>query len=84
MKNFEIHQTAIGKELRKVRQAKGKRLLDVEIETGIATKTLSLSENGKSNTCLETLYRYANYLGLRIVMTVERLDQNLDKTEKEV
>jgi len=63
---------AAGDTLRNTREAMGKRLLDVELDTGICMKTLSLMENGKNNPCLDTLNRYCTYLGLQLKISIEQ------------
>ena len=60
----------IGEKLRNARIAKGKRQVDVNIETGLSVKNLSLMENGRCNACIETYAAYAAYLGMVLVIDV--------------
>ena len=72
MENLLPMKLALGNQLRQAREAKNKRLIDAEIATGICSKALSLIENGKHNPCLDTLCRYAAYLGLELTFSGEK------------
>lgn len=76
MQTLDEMKIAIGKKFRKARKAKNIRQLDVEIDTPLTLKTVSLTENGKNNACIDTLYIYANYLGYRLKISLEKIDND--------
>ena len=64
-------KAALGEKLRIAREAKGKRQSDVNLETQMSIKNISLMENGRCNAGVDTYHRYITYLGGRLIIDVE-------------
>ena len=68
--NLDEMKVAIGEKLREAREAKGLRLEDVNLKTGMSVANLSHMENGRCNSCVDTYDRYAAFLELKFTMDV--------------
>ena len=77
-KHLEMKQK-MGAKLCEARVAMGKRLIDVEVELGINVSNSSKIENGKGNPCIDTYFRYAAYVGKRLV--IDLVDEEDDVSE---
>lgn len=63
------------RQLKDAREAKGLSLADVSERTGMDRSALSKLETGqRANPTVETLVRYAEAVGKRIVVTLEEVD----------
>ena len=82
MQNLIDVKNQTGSQLRLARVAKGKRLVDVQVDTGMGEKNICCLEQGKSNFCIDTLHRYATYLGGKLKIEIEWNDNTQQQIEE--
>lgn len=69
-------QEKIGKEIRRIRTAKGISQFELHRETGLSINYISLVENGKRMLSLTSLLHIADALGVKMSLVIKRFEEN--------
>lgn len=70
--------------LKKYREEKGITQIRLSIEAGVSQETISAYENGKAFPSAETLIKMADFLGVSIDFLLDRADNPLVNTNKDI
>jgi transcriptional regulator with XRE-family HTH domain len=70
--------------LKKYREEKGITQIRLSIEAGVSQETISAYENGKAFPSAETLIKMADFLGVSIDFLLDRSDNPLVNTNKDI
>jgi transcriptional regulator with XRE-family HTH domain len=70
--------------LKKYREEKGITQIRLSIEAGVSQETISAYENGKAFPSAETLIKMADFLGVSIDFLLDRTDNPLVNTNKDI